>query len=144
MEPLEQVTILLTLMKRLVQVMDHERALLKGMRVDALPDIQDEKLALAEAYEIEVARLRRSPETLVSLEPHVRSQLHEATRVLQESMTVNLQALVAARQVVERVLRNIGESLARGTRSVTYGARGQAGEAEPTGQVISVAFDRRL
>ena len=144
MEPLEQVTILMTLMKRLVQVMDHERAILKGMRIDALPDVQDEKLALAEAYEIEVARLRRSPETLVSLEPHVRSQLHDATRALQESMTVNLQALVAARQVVERVLRNIGESLARGTRSVTYGARGQAGEAEPTGQVISVAFDRRL
>ena len=45
-------------------------------------------------------------------------------------MTVNLQALVAARQVVERVLRNIGESLARGTRSPTYGARGETGEVE--------------
>ncbi len=78
MEPLEQVTILMTLMKRLVQVMDHERAVLKGMRIDALPDLQDEKLALAEAYEIEVARLRRSPETLMSLEPHVRTQLHDA------------------------------------------------------------------
>ena len=117
MEPLEQVTILMTLMKRLVQVMDHERAVLKGMRIDALPDLQDEKVALAEAYEIEVARLRRSPERLMSLEPHVRTQLHDATRTLQESMTVNLQALVAARQVVERVLRNIGESLARGSRT---------------------------
>jgi hypothetical protein len=144
MEPLEQVTVLMTLMKRLVQVMDHERAVLKGMRIDALPDLQDEKLALAEAYEIEVARLRRSPETLASLEPHVRAQLHDAMRALQESMTVNLQALVAARQVVDRVLRNIGDNLARSTRSLTYGARGAAGEAEPTGQVISVAFDRRL
>ena len=113
MEPLEQVTILMTLMKRLVQVMDHERAVLQGMRLDALPDIQDEKVALAEAYEIEVARLRRSPATLMSLEPHVRAQLHDAMRALQESMTVNLQALLAARQVVERVLRNIGDSLAR-------------------------------
>jgi hypothetical protein len=144
MEPLEQVTILMTLMKRLVQVMDHERAVLKGMRLDALPDLQDEKLALAEAYEIEVARLRRSPATLMSLEPHVRTQLHDAMRGLQESMTVNLQALLAARQVVERVLRNIGESLARGSRTATYSARGEAEEAEPTGQVISVAFDRRL
>ncbi len=32
-------------------------------------------------------------------------------------MTVNLQALLAARQVVERVLRNIGESLARGQQN---------------------------
>ena len=144
MEPLEQVTILMTLMKRLVQVMDHERAILKSMRLDALPDLQDEKVALAEAYEIEVGRLRCSPEALASLEPHVRAQLHDAMRSFQESMSVNLQALVAAREVVERVLRNIGDSLARGTRSLSYGARGESGEAEATGQVISVAFDRRL
>jgi hypothetical protein len=74
----------------------------------------------------------------------VRAQLHDAMRSFQESMTVNLQALLAAREVVERVLRNIGDSLARGTRNLTYGARGEAGESEPTGQVISVAFDRRL
>jgi hypothetical protein len=144
MEPLEQVTVLMTLMRRLVQVMDHERALLRSMRLDALPDVQDEKVALAEAYEIEVARLRRSPAALASLEPHVRAQLHDAMRSLQESMSVNLQALVAARQVVERVLRNIGESLARGSRTPSYGARGETGEVESTGQVISVAFDRRL
>ena len=49
MEPLEQVTIMLALMKRLVQVMDYERAILKSMRLDALPDLQEEKAALAEA-----------------------------------------------------------------------------------------------
>jgi hypothetical protein len=114
------------------------------MRLDALPDLQDEKVALAEAYEIEVGRLRCSPEALASLEPHVRAQLHEAMRSFQESVTVNLQALVAAREVVERVLRNIGDSLARNTRTLTYGARGESGEVEPTGQVISVSFDRRL
>ena len=67
MEPLEQITVLMTLMKRLVQVMDHERAILKSMRLDALPDLQEEKVALAEAYEIEVGRLRCSPEALASL-----------------------------------------------------------------------------
>jgi hypothetical protein len=144
MEPLERVTVLMTLMRRLVQVMDYERAILKSMRLDVLPDLQDEKMALAEAYEIEVGRLRCSPEALASLEPHVRAQLHEAMRSFQESMTVNLQALAAAREAVERVLRNIGDSLARSTRSLSCGARGEAGEVEPTGQVISVAFDRRI
>jgi hypothetical protein len=74
----------------------------------------------------------------------VRDHLHEAMRSFQESMTVNLQALVAARAVVQRVLRNIGDSLARSAKNPSYGARGETGEAEPTGQVISVAFDRRL
>jgi hypothetical protein len=66
MEPLEQVTVVMTLMKRLVQVMDHERAILRSMRLDTLPDLQAEKAALAEAYEIELARLRCSPEALAS------------------------------------------------------------------------------
>ena len=140
MEPLEQVTILMALMKRLVQVMDHERAILKSMRLDALPDLQDEKVALAEAYEIEVARLRCSPEALAGLEPHVRTELHEAMRSFQESVTTNLHALTAAQEVV----LNIGDSLARGARNLSYGARGQTSEVEPSGQVISVAFDRRL
>lgn len=144
MEPLEQVTVLMTLMKRLAQVMDHERTILGSMRLDALPDLQDEKLALAEAYEIELGRLRCSPEALAALEPHVREQLHDAMRGFQECVTANLTALLAAQKVVEGVLRNIGDSLARSAGSLTYGARGQSDRGEPGGQVISVAFDRRL
>jgi flagellar biosynthesis/type III secretory pathway chaperone len=144
MEPLEQVTVLMTLMKRLGQVMDHERTILRSMRLDALPDIQDEKAALAEAYEIELARLRTRPETLGSLELHVRDQLHEAMCQFQDCMSANLNALLAAQAVVEKVLRNIADSLAQQTTGLTYGARGQTGDAEPRGQVISVAFDRRL
>ena len=144
MEPLEQVTVLMTLMKRLVQVMDHERAILKSLRLDALPDLQDEKVALAEAYEIEIARLRCSPEALASLEPHVRAQLHDAMCGFQESVTVNLHALSTAREMVDRVLCNISESLTRATRTLTSAAPGQTGDPEPRGQVISIAFDRRL
>ena len=144
MEPLEQITILMALMKRLVQVMDHERAILQSMRLESLPDLQDEKVALAEAYEIEAARLRCSPEALAALEPHVRTELHEAMRSFQASVRTNLHALMAAQEVVERVLRNIGDSVARGPKSLSYGARGQTDEPQPSGQVISVAFDRRL
>jgi flagellar biosynthesis/type III secretory pathway chaperone len=144
MEPLEQITVLMTLMKRLAQVMDHERAVLRSMRLDALPEIQDEKEALAEAYEIELARLRCSPETLAALDPGIRSQLHDAMRAFQETVTANLDALLAAQSVVDKVLRNIGDSLARSAAGFTYGTRGQAGHLEARGQVISVAFDRKL
>ena len=144
MEPLEQVTILMTLMKRLAQIMDHERALLRGMRLEALPELQDEKEALAEAYEIELSRLRCSPEVLASLEPGVRRQLHDSMRAFQETVTANLTALLAAQAAVEKVLRNIGDSLARSAAGITYGARGQGAPAEPRGRVIAVAFDRKL
>jgi flagellar biosynthesis/type III secretory pathway chaperone len=144
MEPLEQITVLMTLMKRLAQVMDHERAVLRSMRLDALPEIQDEKEALAEAYEIELGRLRCSPETIATLDPAVRDRLNEAMRSFQESVSANLNALLAAQSVVDKVLRNIGDSLSRSAAGFAYGPRGQAGRAEPGGQVISVAFDRKL
>lgn len=141
MEPLEQVTVLLTLMRRLGQVMEHERVILLGMRLDILPEIQDEKVALAEAYEIELARLRCSPETLASLEPVVRGQLDEAMRAFQESVSANLSALRATRKVVDKVMRNIDQSLAQGAAG--SGEGGYRSIAQPRGQVIPVAFDRK-
>ena len=143
MEPLEQVTVLMTLMRRLGQVMDHERALLRSLRLDSLPDIQDEKVALAEAYEIELARLRCSPETLAELESPVRDQLHEAMRSFQKTVKSNLNALIAAQTVVDKVLCNIADSLRRTAQGARYGMHGQAA-GEVRGQVISVAFDRKL
>jgi hypothetical protein len=143
MEPLEQVTVLMTLMKRLGQVMDHERAILRSMRLDALPDLQEEKMALAEAYEIELARLRCSPEVLGVLEPMVRSQLHEAMRSFQETVSANLNALLGAQSVVDKIMRNIADSLARNATGLSQAARGQSSQ-DGGGQVISVAFDRKL
>ena len=141
MEPLEQVTVLMTLMKRLAQVMDHERTVLRSMQLDALPEIQDEKEALAEAYEIELGRLRCSPETIARLDVAIRHRLNEAMRSFQESVAANLDALLAAQSVVDRVQRNISDSLARSAAGFAYGARNRA---EPGGQVISIAFDRKL
>jgi hypothetical protein len=141
MEPLEQVTILMTLMKRLGQVMEHERAVLCSLRVDVLPDIQEEKVALAEAYEIELSRLRCSPEIMVGLDPRVRSQLHEAMRAFQECSALNLHALRAAKGSVEKLLQSIAGSLAQSLPGSAD--RRQPSVAEPRGQVIPVAFDRK-
>jgi hypothetical protein len=139
MGPLEQVTVLITLMKRLGQVMEHERAILRSLRLDVLPEIQEEKVALAEAYEIELARLRCSPEILADLEPRVRGQLDETMRAFQECAALNLHALRGAKASVEKVLQSLGESLAQSEPS----ASGGRPAAEPRGQVIPVVFDRK-
>jgi hypothetical protein len=138
MEPLEQVTILMTLMKRLGQVMEHERAVLRSLRVDILPDIQEEKGALAEAYEIELSRLRCSPEVLASLDSRVRSQLDDAMRGFQQCAAANLHALRGAKASVEKVLQSVTASL-----SDSLPEDRRAAMAEPRGQVITLAFDRK-
>jgi hypothetical protein len=142
MEPLEQVTVLVTLMKRLGQVLDHERALLRSMRLEDLVDIQEEKTVLAEAYEIEFGRIRAKPEIFAALEPGAREQVETAMRRFQEAVSANMHALTAAQTVIEKLVRNVADSAARSSRHLGYGPPGRGGAAR--GQVIPVAFDRKL
>lgn len=144
MEPLEQAAILMTLMKRLGQVMDHERALLRSMRLDDLKDLQEEKVALADAYEVELKRLRKKPETLVSLDQSVREQIEGGMRRFQEAATANFDALHAAHEVVEKVIGNIAHTLAQNQSRRGYGPNTSSPSGASSAQVISVAFDRKL
>ena len=144
MEPLEKAAVLMTLMKRLGQIMDHERALLTSLRLDDLQDLQEEKSALVEAYEIEMQRLRTTPETFAALEPRVREQIEGAMRRFQDAAQSNMQALAAAQTVVDKVVRNIADGLARHHRGSCYQASGAAAMKPASGQVISVAFNRKL
>jgi hypothetical protein len=121
MEPLEQVTVLVTLMKRLGQVLDHERALLRSMPLEDLVDIQEEKTVLAEAYEIEFGRIRAKPEIFAALEPGAREQVETAMRRFQEAVSANMHALTAAQTVIEKLVRNVADSAARSSRHLGYG-----------------------
>lgn len=144
MNPLEQVAILMTLMRRLEQILDHERRILGGMRLDALPDLQEEKDALSEAYEIELRRLRARPEQLGELEPLVREQLECGMRDFQKKIAANFEALRASQSVVEGILKNIAGNLAKATGSASYGAGARLAGAAGGGRVIPIAFDRQL
>jgi hypothetical protein len=138
MDALERVTVLITLMQRLGQVMDGELAVLRGMRPDTLADVQQEKQVLAEVYEIELRRLRGQPEVVVALDPAARAELFEAMRRFQDRLRANRLALEAAREVVERVHHAIRDELARASAPGGYGG------GEPRGQVISLALDREI
>lgn len=140
MEALEQVTVLMTIMRQLGQVMEHECRILRTMQLEGLNDLQAEKVALAEAYEIELRHLRQTPETLASLEPEIRRELEAATREFQTAVGRNAQALAATKTVVERLCRSISESLAAsGPSRAQYG--GKPSE-QPSAKIIPLAFDR--
>ena len=142
MEALERITVLMTLMRRLCQIIDREQAVLRGLRLDALDDLQQEKGVLAEAYEIELRRLRGQPEVVDALDPALRAELLEDMRALQDRLKANRLALEAARAVVERVARTIADSLASG--GYGGGAAGRGGGGGPRGQVTSLALDREI
>ncbi len=134
MDPLERASVLLTLMRELRAVLERENLLLRNMGLEELRSLQEDKHALADAYEVEVRRLRQSPDFVASLDPEVRATLEEAMRALQETMRRNLNALGAARLVAERVARHIAEAA-----STAALERGQG-----SAKVVPLAVDRQL
>ena len=75
-----KVAVLMALMRQLQDVMRAENALLREMKLARLQELQVEKSALAQSYELELRRLRQSPETLAGLHEDGRALLEAAMR----------------------------------------------------------------
>ena len=139
-----RLTVLMTLMRQLQDVMRTENGLLREMRLARLRDLQAEKAALAETYELELRRLRQAPELLASLGSDRRTLLESSMREFQATVRTNADRLLQSRRVVEALVQAIGESL--GTAAAPpagYGTVSRAAVDTAPARVIPVAFDRR-
>lgn len=134
---LERIAVLLTLIERLCDVMAREGECVRRMAVDRIAELQKEKRVLAQAYEKEIAALRRRPELLGSLPLEVRRQLEDGMRRLQAATRRNADVLLAAKTVTERLLRRVTEALAEDPA-------GTAPLPGRPGRVIAVSFDRSV
>ncbi len=141
MTPFDRVSLALTVMRQLQHVVVRETEALRQMKLAPLADLQAEKAALADSYERLVRELRAAPEIFAALEPPVRESFALASRELQATIAANVRALAAARQVVDGVVRTLGQSLesVRGRRG--YAPAGQVGE---TAAVVPVAINREI
>ncbi|HEX8373744.1 MAG TPA: hypothetical protein VF606_01030, partial [Geminicoccaceae bacterium] len=99
---------LMALMRDLEGLMGAENALLRDVRLDRLRGLQDEKAALATAYEAELRRLRAAPEVAGALEPEARVALEAGMRRVRAAARTTARRLEAARGVVEGVVKALG------------------------------------
>ena len=82
------------------------------MRLARLEELQAEKAALAQSYELELRRLRAEPARLGGLEPAERALLEASMRDFQRTARLNTERLLQARQVAEGVARVLRDSVA--------------------------------
>jgi hypothetical protein len=137
----EHVTLLLTIMRQLEQVMQAENVLLREMRLERLRDLQAEKADLADRYELELRRLRADPELVAALDQEGRTTLEESMRAFRKALRRNAERLAQARGIVDGVIRALSDSLGASGGRAGYGAAHKPpGE---TGRVVAVAFDRK-
>ena len=94
-----------------------ENGLLREMRLPRLQALQQEKSALADAYELALRRLRQAPETMASLDAASRGMLEAAMREFQVAVRGNAERLLQSRGVIEDIVRILGESLGGGSAS---------------------------
>lgn len=140
----DRVAVLLMLMHQLQDVMRTENGLLREMRLPRLRELQEEKSALAAAYELALRRLRQAPETLASLDEASRGLLEAAMREFQVAVRGNAERLRQSRGVVEDIVRILGESLGGGTAAGGYGGGATKPVADAgTARVIPMTLDRR-
>ena len=140
--PDSKIAVLLALMRQLQEVMRAENGLLRDLKLTRLRELQDEKAALAGRYELELRRLRQTPEVLGGLGEEGRRLLESSMREFQTTVRANADRLLQARGVVEAVVQTIGQSIAADGSGPGY-LPGPPPVGEAGGRVIPVAFDRR-
>ena len=109
-------------------------------RAARLRELEAEKTVLAGRYELELRRLRETPEIVAGLDGDARRLLEAGMREFQAAVRVNADRLAQARGVVEDVARTIARSLAADRGPASY-----ARDAAPDhgARVVPMAFDRR-
>ncbi|MEO1089318.1 MAG: hypothetical protein AAFX81_01690 [Pseudomonadota bacterium] len=134
---IDKITLLMTLSRQLTQIMNAETDMLRRVELADLTDVQAEKQALADVYEIELRELRQQPELLGSASSVLRHELELSVREFQAAARRNALALQAAHTVVERVLVMIGRSL---DARPGYGA---AAPGHKGAEIVPFALDRQ-
>ena len=142
MAELERAEMLMTLMRQLEDVLARETACVRTMQIERMERLQSEKVALSEAYEIELRAMRGDPDFIAALPVEIREELERTTRRLQGCIRDNANALNAARKTVDRMVKRIAESL-QGP-APAYGAPAYGQAPCEAGRVIAVAFNHTL
>ncbi len=112
----------ITLGRRLGELVAEENALLKARRPSALAALGAEKQRLTEAYEVEVSALKHDKDTLAALAPEVLAQLRATTGYFQDQLEEHRRLVQAARSITEKMLNQLAEHAGRRHKPVmNYG-----------------------
>ncbi len=135
---------LLAITSRLIACMEREIELLRSMQPQELRQLQEDKTALADAYRAFVLALKEPDEAAESVNDVLREELAEATERFQASLSDNLRALRAMRDVNERVMRAVVQALEEPRVQVTgYNQRGAVKRGRRTPAIGPVTVQQR-
>ncbi|MFQ6017277.1 MAG: hypothetical protein ACE5KF_03710 [Kiloniellaceae bacterium] len=143
----DQITELLGITGRLTAVLEREVEMLRAMEPAAMQALQQDKMALAAAYESQLKKLKHDPGPLDALTPERGAELRTAIEAFRKTLAKSEHALRAAKETIDRVLRAIAEELKRKIHAApSYSAGGLApsGDRSASGEPVSLSFNQSV
>lgn len=133
---------LLALTQRLGSLVDAEAEVLtSGSPLAPTGNDSEELRRLANAYRLEMARIRDDRSLIAAAPLPVRQRLQTETAALQERLDAYMTGLSAARAVTEGLVRAVAEEVQRARKGPAgYGAHGTYAQS---GATAPVALDQR-
>lgn len=147
MDSTRMVNDLITITSRLIAVMTAEVARLRNHDIKGVEKLQNEKGALARAYETLIRELAKHPEVLRDVAPALRDEMVNKAREFQRLLVQNEVALRAAKEVNARVLKAIADAVTESQKEREPAAYSRSGATEPARiarSPVSMTLNRTL
>ena len=123
----EDISGLITITRRLTDLLTAEITALRAMRPKDIVPLQDEKAELTNIYESRLKALKDDAIELKQISPELAAELGHSTAILRDVIADNQRVLKAVREVNEDVINVIADEIARQRNPAqTYGESGQA------------------
>jgi hypothetical protein len=141
----DKIAKIIAITDRLGQIVAEENDLLASRRTADMEIHRDEKARLSEAYEREMEDLKAHPSWLEGGARDDVVRLKAATRNFREILAQHKRAMLAAKTVTERMLRSIGDEVAKRQRppsGYSKNATLTAAMGGGTGPAVSLALNQ--
>lgn len=130
--PDDRVDQLITLTRRLTELVERETELFTARRPLEAAPFRDEKAKLANIYRQETTRIAKEPGLVAGAAPAARDALAETTRAFHAALDAHAMALQALQELTEGLVRSVADHVAQ-ERSARSGYGPTATQKTPVG-----------
>ena len=126
---------------RLAQVLAEEADFLEQMKIQDVRKLQQEKMQLTKALEIQKKVIEETPEALDDISSEEREELRAVVNIFDEILEENHRRLLIAKQVNETVVDAIKDVVKKKSSKTTYNGKGDADRAQDS---VSVTLNETI
>jgi flagellar biosynthesis/type III secretory pathway chaperone len=133
---------IINLTARLAQILAEEVDLLAAMKVGDIKKLQQEKLFIINALDMQRKLIEKHPHLLGTLSFKDKRELEDVIKVFNKILNENHSKLLVAKEINHKVVQAITAVVTKNTRRMAYNGKGATGSAPF--EILSVTLNERI